>query len=77
MCDRGHGLKVNQLDEIFKQFFTSKPHGLGLGLSISRTIIAAHGGRLCAENNADRGASFHVALPAGSAAEPNSACVTP
>ncbi|WP_080412637.1 ATP-binding protein [Burkholderia ubonensis] len=77
VCDRGHGLTVNQLDEIFKPFFTSKPHGLGLGLSISRTIIAAHGGRLWAENNADRGASFHVALPAGSAAEPNSACVTP
>jgi two-component system, LuxR family, sensor kinase FixL len=62
--DRGPGLTVEQLDRIFKPFFTSKPHGLGLGLSISRTIVAAHGGRLWAENNADRGASFHVALPA-------------
>lgn len=77
VCDRGHGLTVDQLDRIFKPFFTSKPHGLGLGLSISRTIVAAHGGRLWAENNADRGASFHVALPAGSAAEPNSSCAKP
>ncbi|WP_412026077.1 ATP-binding protein [Burkholderia cepacia] len=73
VCDRGHGLTVNQLDKIFKPFFTSKPHGLGLGLSISRTIIAAHGGRLWAENNADRGASFHVALPASGTAESNHA----
>lgn len=73
VCDRGHGLTVNQLDKIFKPFFTSKPHGLGLGLSISRTIIAAHGGRLWAENNADRGASFHVALPPSGTAESNHA----
>ncbi|WGS45517.1 ATP-binding protein [Burkholderia sp. JSH-S8] len=73
VCDRGHGLTVDQLDKIFKPFFTSKPHGLGLGLSISRTIIAAHGGRLWAENNAARGASFHVALPASAPAESNHA----
>ncbi|WP_084909539.1 PAS domain-containing sensor histidine kinase [Burkholderia ubonensis] len=71
VCDRGRGLTVDQFDRIFKPFFTSKPHGLGLGLSISRTIVAAHGGRLWAENNADRGASFHVALPAGGPAESN------
>ncbi|VWC69444.1 two-component regulatory system, sensor kinase protein [Burkholderia lata] len=75
--DRGHGLTVDQLDKIFKPFFTSKPHGLGLGLSISRTIVAAHGGRLWAENNADRGASFHVALPSAGAAAPNRACSQP
>ncbi len=63
VSDRGHGLTVDQLDEIFKPFVTSKPHGLGLGLSISRTIVAAHGGRLWAENNADGGACLHVALP--------------
>ncbi|RKP43626.1 PAS domain S-box protein [Trinickia fusca] len=62
--DRGQGLTVDQMDKIFKPFFTSKPHGLGLGLSISRSIVAAHGGRLWAENNDERGATFYVALPA-------------
>ncbi|UXU85288.1 ATP-binding protein [Burkholderia sp. S-53] len=73
VSDCGHGLTVDQLDKIFKPFFTSKPHGLGLGLSISQTIVAAHGGRLWAENNADRGASFHVSLPAEGRAESNRA----
>jgi len=69
--DRGHGLTIDQIDRIFKPFYTSKPHGLGLGLSISRTIVTAHGGRLWAENNADRGASFYVALPSeGACREP-------
>ncbi|WP_206997091.1 PAS domain-containing sensor histidine kinase [Trinickia mobilis] len=69
--DRGHGLTVDQMDTIFKPFFTSKPHGLGLGLSISRSIVAAHGGRLWVENNDERGATFYVALPAGGMAGPN------
>jgi two-component system sensor kinase FixL len=67
--DRGHGLTVDKLDKIFKPFFTSKPQGLGLGLSISRSIIDMHGGRLWAENNTDRGATFYVTLPAGNGAE--------
>lgn len=75
--DRGHGLTVAQLDNIFKPFFTSKPHGLGLGLSISQTIITAHGGRLWAENNADGGASFHVALPADGTAQSHRTCGQP
>lgn len=75
--DRGHGLTVDQLDKIFKPFFTSKPHGLGLGLSISRTIVTAHGGRLWAENNADRGATFHIALPQAGTAESNRTCRQP
>jgi PAS domain S-box len=65
--DRGHGLTADKLDKIFKPFFTSKPQGLGLGLSISRSIIDMHRGRLWAENNNDRGATFYVALPAGDA----------
>jgi len=69
--DRGQGLTVDQMDKIFKPFFTSKPHGLGLGLSISRNIVAAHGGRLWAENNDERGASFYVSLPAEGMAGPN------
>jgi two-component system sensor kinase FixL len=67
--DRGHGLTVDKLDKIFKPFFTSKPQGLGLGLSISRTIIDMHHGRLWAENNIDRGATFFVTLPVGNATE--------
>jgi two-component system sensor kinase FixL len=67
--DRGHGLTVERLDKIFKPFFTSKPQGLGLGLSISRSIVDMHGGRLWAENNADRGATFYVSLPSGDASE--------
>lgn len=66
--DRGHGLTVDKLDKIFKPFVTSKPQGLGLGLSISRSIIDMHGGRLWAENNTDRGTTFYVTLPVGSAA---------
>jgi two-component system sensor kinase FixL len=66
--DRGHGLTVGKLDTIFKPFYTSKPHGLGLGLSISRSIVELHGGRLWAENNTDRGATFYVTLPTRSGA---------
>jgi two-component system sensor kinase FixL len=65
VVDRGHGIAPERLDKIFKPFFTSKPQGLGLGLSISRSIVEMHGGRLWAENNIDRGATFHVILPVG------------
>ena len=63
VSDRGHGLTAEQHDRIFRPFFTSKPQGLGLGLSISRSIVAAHGGLLWAENNVDRGTTFYVTLP--------------
>jgi signal transduction histidine kinase len=52
--------------KIFEPFFTSKEHGMGLGLSVCRTILAAHGGTLSTVNNADRGAAFHFTLPAES-----------
>jgi PAS domain S-box-containing protein len=64
IADRGSGIPPDAIDRLFEPFFTTKPHGLGLGLSICRSIIAAHGGRLWADNNTDGGATFTVALPA-------------
>ncbi|CAG9259337.1 putative Histidine kinase [Paraburkholderia unamae] len=63
VSDRGEGIATQPLDAVFTPFFTSKPQGLGLGLPISRNIVTLHGGRLWAENNAARGATFHVSLP--------------
>ena len=60
--DHGTGLTSNELARIFQPFYTTKREGLGMGLSISRSIIEAHGGRLWAENNADRGATFHFTV---------------
>jgi C4-dicarboxylate-specific signal transduction histidine kinase len=67
--DRGAGLPSDRLTTIFNPFVTSKPEGLGLGLSISRTIIEMHGGRLWAENNTDQGATFYFTLHVGDAAQ--------
>ena len=53
------------MEQIFEPFFTTKEEGMGLGLSVCRTIIAAHRGRLWATNNPDRGATFHFSLPIG------------
>jgi signal transduction histidine kinase len=61
--DRGPGIAASDLPRLFEPFYSTKTDGLGLGLSICRTIVTAHGGRLWAENNADRGATFHVRLP--------------
>ena len=62
VADQGSGIPEGKLEKVFEPFFTSKQHGLGLGLAICRTIVAAHGGRLWAVNNHDRGATFHLAL---------------
>jgi PAS domain S-box-containing protein len=64
VCDHGSGLTSDALDTIFQPFFTTKREGLGMGLSISRAIVERHGGRLWAENNEDRGATFYLLLPA-------------
>ena len=61
--DRGPGLRGDNLDKVFQPFYTTKRDGLGMGLSMSRSIIEAHGGRVWAENNPDRGAPFYGTLP--------------
>jgi C4-dicarboxylate-specific signal transduction histidine kinase len=63
--DSGLGLDPKSLDRLFDAFYTTKPHGLGMGLAISRSIIEAHGGRLWATANACRGAVFQFSLPIG------------
>jgi signal transduction histidine kinase len=63
VLDCGRGIDVDQLERVFDPFFTTKEGGLGLGLAISHSIIAAHGGRLWATNRSDRGAAFHFTLP--------------
>jgi len=60
--DNGRGLPES-VEKIFEAFHTTKPDGLGLGLKICNTVILAHGGRLWAENNKSRGATFHFHLP--------------
>jgi len=64
VSDIGVGLPPHQTDQIFNAFFTTKPHGTGMGLRISRSIIESHGGRLWAADNSPRGASFQFTLPA-------------
>ncbi len=63
VSDTGVGLPAQQADQIFNAFFTTKPHGTGMGLSISRSIVESHGGRLWAGSNSPRGASFYFTLP--------------
>ena len=64
--DTGIGIPPDQAGQIFNAFFTTKEHGTGMGLRISRTIIEAHGGRLWATDNHPRGASFHFTLAVSS-----------
>ena len=61
--DSGPGLNPKSIDRLFNAFYTTKSHGLGMGLAISRSIIAAHRGRLWAKANAPRGAVFQFTLP--------------
>jgi len=63
VSDTGAGLPPQQADKIFNAFFTTKPHGTGMGLRISRSIVESHGGHLWAGDNSPRGASFHLSLP--------------
>jgi PAS domain S-box-containing protein len=67
ISDTGVGLPVEQAEQIFKAFFTTKPNGTGMGLRISQSIIESHDGRLWAANNSPRGASFYFNLPCAGA----------
>lgn len=64
VSDSGPGIPEDRLSKLFEPFYTTKEEGLGMGLSISRTIMEAHDGRVWAENNTDSGATFHIELSA-------------
>jgi signal transduction histidine kinase len=68
VSDTGSGLPADKADQIFNAFFTTKPQGSGMGLAISRSIVESYGGRLWANANNGRGATFHFTLPAEIAA---------
>jgi PAS domain S-box-containing protein len=70
VIDRGTGVGDNLLQNTFVPFYTTKEHGMGLGLSICQTIVDANGGRLWCENNQDRGASFHFSVPTAASETP-------
>ena len=63
VSDTGHGIPPGDEEAIFESYYTTKPEGLGLGLSLSRSILAAHGGHLRAENQGSSGATFHCSIP--------------
>jgi signal transduction histidine kinase len=65
VSDTGVGLPTQQVDKIFDAFFTTKTHGTGMGLRISRSIVESLGGRLWADDNPPRGARFSFTLPTG------------
>jgi PAS domain S-box-containing protein len=76
ISDNGGGIGAEDIQRIFEPFFTSKTEGMGMGLAVSHSIIQAHAGRLWAENNADRGATFRFKLPALSEVSQNGYCRT-
>jgi signal transduction histidine kinase len=63
VADNGPGIAQDKLKRVFEPFFTTKEHGMGMGLSIARTIVEHHHGRIWAENQAEGGAVFHVRFP--------------
>jgi signal transduction histidine kinase len=67
--DTGSGIDPQRLEQVFESFYTTKEDGIGIGLSISRSIVEAHGGRLWAGPNEPHGAVFSLTLPAAPSAE--------
>jgi signal transduction histidine kinase len=65
--DTGPGLPLGKADQMFDAFFTTKPQGSGMGLAISKSIVESHGGRIWANGDGGRGATFHFTLPAAPA----------
>jgi signal transduction histidine kinase len=63
VTDRGGGIPEKTIEQVFERFFTTKKEGMGLGLSICRSIIDAHEGKIWATNNANCGATFYFSLP--------------
>jgi signal transduction histidine kinase len=63
VADTGVGIPARNLDQILKPFFSTKPHGTGLGLPLVARVVDAHGGRLWVESEVGRGTTFHVRLP--------------
>ena len=63
MHDSGPGLDPHNVGRLFDAFYTTKPHGLGMGLAISRSIVEAHGGWLSATTDPSKGAVFEFTLP--------------
>ena len=70
VSDEGHGFPPDQLPCIFESFFTTKANGMGLGLALARSIVEAHRGRITAENNPGRGATFRLYLPTEERGQP-------
>jgi PAS domain S-box-containing protein len=62
VSDTGPGISTDKVKMVFEPFFSTKPHGMGMGLSIARSIVEAHGGQIWAESKSGRGAVFHVRL---------------
>jgi C4-dicarboxylate-specific signal transduction histidine kinase len=77
VADTGTGLQSGTEEQIFQPYYTTKPSGLGLGLSLSRTIMQAHGGRLWSENGAYGGAIFYLTVPEFHCADARDEAVAP
>jgi signal transduction histidine kinase len=64
VSDLGQGIRSSELHKVFNSFYSTKHSGMGLGLSIARAIVEAHGGRIWVDSRAGRGSEFHTSFPA-------------